>query len=135
MTSRSYIAPEGTTSQRRRTCPQVETALRILTARGSKLPGEDHRLVGKCLQLQRVARGVQKEARGLLARLAHETHLRLDDESGTRRLELGGHLLPLRNAQDEPEVSDGHVLTIHFAGTDLVLLRGEVRDDLVTVEV
>src|SRR5262249_51981697 len=52
--------------------------------------GEDLRVVGERLELERIARGVEQEHRPLLAGFALETDVGLDDEFGAGRAQTFG---------------------------------------------
>ena len=53
--------------------------------------------VGERLEFQRIAERIEQEHRCLLARLAIETHVGLDDEFDLRRSESNGERIPRRH--------------------------------------
>ena len=70
------------------------------------------RIVGKGLELQRIAAGVIKEHRGLFAHLALEPYMWFNAEMNARRLYAFGQGFPLRHFQNNAEMRDGDVMAI-----------------------
>ena len=92
--------------------------------------------VGEGLQLDGVAAWVSEEQGGLFAGLALEADVRRDDEVDAGRSQALGGQLPLIHRQDDSKVADGDAVAIHRAGsTGAALGRGQMGDDLVTVEI
>ncbi|SBV34318.1 protein of unknown function [uncultured Sphingopyxis sp.] len=94
------------------------------------------RQISKGLELERIARGVEKEHRRLLARLAREARVRFDHECDIVRLQPLGERLPFGGRQHDAEMRHGHVMPV-----DRIMRRpaarriDAVRDDLVAVEI
>src|SRR5262249_37334992 len=88
------------------------------------------------LELERVATGVEKEHRGLLARLSGEASARLDHEWNAGGAHTPGQSLELVPRENRPEVRHGHGDAVDLA---LVLRRRHaarrVRRDLIAEEV
>src|SRR3546814_2959530 len=92
--------------------------------------------MGEGLEFERVARGVVKEHRRLLARLARKARVRFDHELGPRRLQPPGERLPFGRRQYDAEMRHRHIMPVDR------IMRGPrarrvdpVRDDLVAVKV
>src|SRR5688500_12862285 len=77
-----------------------------------KLLREDARAVGEGFELQSVPARVEEEHRGLLARLAAEADVGLDDERDARAPHALGQLFEQRGGDDGPEVRHGHVAAV-----------------------
>jgi hypothetical protein len=93
-----------------------------------------HALEG--LELNGIAKRVQEEHRGLLAGLAFEADVGLDDELGANGFELGSKLLPLRQIHHQTEMPHRHAVAINFAFGGFGVHRGaQMRDDLMAVKI
>src|SRR5690606_9852471 len=68
------------------------------------------------LELQRVARWIEEEHGGLLARFALETHIRLDNELRAGLLQLFGQHFPDRHFKHRAKVAYRHVVVVNTAG-------------------
>src|SRR3954453_18693388 len=97
--------------------------------------GEDLRLVGEGLELQRVAGRVVEEHRPLLADASGKAHIRLDHEGPTSRTETLGELGELVDLQDQTEVRHRHVVAVDRVVDSLVCHGRKMGDDLVSAEV
>src|SRR3990172_5675915 len=99
-------------------------------------PGKDLVHVGEGLEFQRIAARVEKEHRRLLADLAPEADVRLDDELYTRPAQALGEFPPPIHTQDHAEVRHRHIVAVHrVVRGDAGAVGGEMRDDLVTVQI
>lgn len=88
------------------------------------------------LELERIAAGIEKEHRRLLADLALEAHVRLNDEVDAGRDELLREGVPLRHGEYHAEMAHRHLIAVHRAGLPVTrFIRCEVRDNLVPIEV
>ena len=121
----------------RRRWPARRAAAASMSAKAGRSFREHHGVVGEGLELQRVAGGVEEEHRRLLAGLALEADLRLDDELRSRPPSAcAASALPLRQGQDRPEVAHRHVVAVDRIGRLVPdLVRRQVGHDLVAVEV
>src|SRR6202034_2705072 len=102
--------------------------------------GEELGEVGEGFELEGVAGGVEEEHGGLLAGLAFEAGVRLDDEGDVGGADALGQLLPVGGSEDDAEVGDRDVVAVDEIAVGGVARAGcgrgpEVRDDLVAVEV
>ena len=97
--------------------------------------GEDPRVLGERLELERVAGGVEQEHRPLLARLAREAHVRLDDERDVGSSQPLGERVEVGHRQDQPEVGDRHVVAVDRVGGPPGRARGQMGHELVPAEV
>src|SRR5688572_5470646 len=93
--------------------------------------------VAERLELERIPARVGHEHRRLLARLAAEPDMRLDDEGYARGLEPRGERFPVRHLEHHAEMRDGHVVAVHGVVRGAIPGRtGErVTDELVAEEV
>ena len=97
---------------------------------------EQHCVVGKGLELKRIAAGVEKEHRRLLTREPLEADIGLDAKGYARRPDAFGQCLPLRHRQHHAEMRHGHIMPIDRIGRrNRAGIGVEVRHDLVAVEI
>ena len=89
------------------------------------------------LELERVAEWIEEEHRRLLARLAPEADVRLDDEFASRGTEAARQDRPTsRSRQDHAEMPHRNVIAVDQARRVGHLRRRDlVRDDLVAEEI
>jgi len=88
------------------------------------------------LELERIARGVEKEHRRLLSPLAGKARVRFNHESDVVRDQPVGERLPVGGREDDAEMRYWHRMTIdRIMPRDRLTPIDAVRDDLVTVKV
>src|SRR6185369_7217341 len=83
----------------------------------------------------RIAAWIQKKHGCLLARLALEADVRLDDELDACCNQLVCKFLPRRHWQDQTKMSNRNVVTIHHIRVPMSGVRRKMRNDLVSVEI
>ena len=88
------------------------TALSESAGGGVRSAPEDLGVVLERLELERVARGIEYEHRRLLAGLPGEAGVRFDHELDAGGKQPIGQLLPLRRAQQQAEMRNGHVVAV-----------------------
>lgn len=92
--------------------------------------------VRKRLDLERIARRVQKEHGRLFTDFALEAHMRLDDEFHARRREFVRCSLPLIHGQHHAEVPDRDCVAVYLARLPMTnFFRRKMGHDLVPVEI
>ncbi len=92
--------------------------------------------IAKRLEFERIARGIAKEHRRLLARLAGETDMRRDSEARPRRLEPRRERMPVVPLEHDAEMRHRHVVPVdRIDDLDRRPSGIEMRDDLVAVEI
>ena len=90
----------------------------------------------KGLELDGVARWIEKKHGRLLARLTFEPDVRLNHKMRTCSAEFVRQCLPLRHVQHSTKVAHRDIVTINSAGVFVAtFIRREVSNDLVTVEI
>lgn len=77
---------------------------------------EQRRHVGEGLELDGVARRIEKEHGGLLAHFALKADVRLDDEVHFGGLQLVSQFSPLRHAERGAEMAHRYLVIVHLAG-------------------
>ena len=97
---------------------------------------EEHRVVSKGLELERIARRILKEHRRLLAGLADKADVRRDAEFYTGSGNPVGERLPVFHRQHDAEMRHRHVMSVDRVRDRKRLGRRiEMRDDLVAEQV
>lgn len=92
--------------------------------------------VGEGLEFDRVSRRIKEKHRGLLAWLALEADVGLDDEVGTLLAQPVSKRIPIGHRQDKTEVAHRNPVPIdRVSQSDACLFGGEVGNDLMTIEV
>src|SRR5690242_14607589 len=97
------------------------------------LTGEQHSRIFERLELDRIAAWIEEKHGCLLAGLALEADVRLDDELDACCDQLICQFLPRRHWQDQTEMSHRHVVTIHHIRVPMSRVRRKMRDNLVSV--
>jgi hypothetical protein len=92
-------------------------------------------VVSERFELQGVAGRVEEEHRALLALLALEADVGLDDELGACLAQPLGEFLERGDRQDQPEVRHRDVVAVDRVVYAQAALRCEVRDELVAVQI
>jgi len=88
------------------------------------------------LELQGIAARVKEKHCRLLADLALEADMGLDDETDAGRSQLVSQFLPFGHRQHHAKMAHRHIVAIHCAGVAVSgLVRAQMRNDLVTVEI
>ena len=120
----------------RNAVPKNEMSASALTATRHLLC-EELAHIRKCLELQRIARGIEKEHGGLLAHLALESNVGFDDELDAGCSKSIGERLPVLHRKDDTEVGNGNVVPVDRIVMRVVAVRSrlQMRDDLVSEEV
>lgn len=97
---------------------------------------KQHRVVGKGLELKRVATGIEKEHRRLLTRQPLEANIRRNAKGYARRADALGQFLPLRHRQHHTEMRHGHIMSIDRIGRSHRARIGvEMRHDLMAIKI
>jgi hypothetical protein len=97
---------------------------------------EELAYIGKCFELESIACGIQEEHGCLLADLAFESDVGLDDEFDIGFAKAIGECIPVAHCEDDPEVRDGHVVTIDGVVMSLLARGGlQMRHNLMTEEI
>lgn len=91
----------------------------IFHSSADQLFGKDLRWILKGLELQGVSAGIQKEHRGLLAYLALEADVGLDDKIDPMCFQLIGELVPLIPSENCSKMPYRHILSIYFIGSGI----------------
>src|SRR5690606_14789940 len=129
------LTPDPAPSQ----SPQAPRATRMPGSRTSRaLLGEQLAQILERLEFQGIAAGIEQEHGRLLAHLALEAHIGLDDELRTEGLQAFRQGFPLIPFQDDAEMRHRHVVSVHRIGVGVFLgcRPGMLVDhELVAVEV
>src|SRR5690606_31716290 len=104
-TSSRVRSPWGTTRQPALPGPDMDVLL-----------GEQGVEILEGLELQRIARRVEEEHGGLLARFALEAHIGFDHEPGAGVLQLLGQRFPDGHLEDRAKMAYRHIVIIDTAG-------------------
>lgn len=105
------------------------------TDRRAKLVGENLLVVRKGLELERIARGIEKEHRPLLTDFAGEAHVRLDDKVDLLRTETRRKQLEIRDRENDAEMRHRDVVAVDLVVMEHLPADDEVGDQLVTEQV
>jgi len=114
-----------------------ERAVVASVRRSGSLSREELTDIGEGLELQSVARRVEKKHRSLLANLALEANVRLDYETDTCAAETVGQLLPFFHRKHNAKMRNWNIVAINGIMMAIPLARGwlQMSDDLVTKEI